>query len=183
MAALCSDVELLVMDEPTTGLDPLMEVVFQDCIRAERDRGRTLLLSSHILSEVEALCDRVSIIRAGAVVESGTLTQLRHLTRTTIVAETQQEPVALSSAAGVYDLVMDGSRVRFDVDAVQLDAVLGVLTGAGVLSLTASPPTLEELFLRHYGDQVPETPAYGDDASASTSGGRHGVARVLRDAK
>ena len=183
VAALCSDVELLIMDEPTTGLDPLMEAVFQDCIRAERDRGRTLLLSSHILSEVEALCDRVSIIRAGAVVESGTLTQLRHLTRTTIVAETQQEPVALWSAAGVYDLVIDGSRVRFDVDAGQLDAVLGVLTDARVLSLIASPPTLEELFLRHYGDKVPETPTNGDDASASTPGGRHGVARVLRGAK
>src|SRR6478672_8632407 len=87
VAALCSDVEVLIMDEPTTGLDPLMEAVFQDCIRAERDRGRTLLLSSHILSEVEALCDRVSIIRAGAVVEFGTLTELRHLTRTAISAE------------------------------------------------------------------------------------------------
>jgi len=183
VAALSSDVELLIMDEPTTGLDPLMEAVFQDCIRAERDRGRTLLLSSHILSEVEALCDRVSIIRAGAVVEFGTLTQLRHLTRTTIVAETRQEPVALSSAAGVHDLVIDGSRVRFDVDTGHLDAVLGVLTGAGMLSLTASPPTLEELFLRHYSDQVPETPADGDDPSAAISGGRHGVARFSRGAK
>ena len=109
VAALGSDVELLIMDEPTTGLDPLMEAVFQDCINAERDRGRTVLLSSHILSEVEALCDRVSIIRAGAVVETGTLTQLRHLTRTTIIAETRQEPAALSSAAGVHDLVIDGS--------------------------------------------------------------------------
>ena len=116
VAALCSDVELLIMDEPTTGLDPLMEAVFQDCIHAERGRGRTVLLSSHILSEVEALCDRVSIIRAGAVVETGTLTQLRHLTRTTITAETRQAPVALSSAAGVHDLVIEGTRVRFDVD-------------------------------------------------------------------
>jgi ABC-2 type transport system ATP-binding protein len=154
VAALCSDVELLIMDEPTTGLDPLMEAVFQECINAERDRGRTVLLSSHILSEVEALCDRVSIIRAGAVVETGTLTQLRHLTRTTIVAETRRVPGGLATAAGVYDLVVDGARVRFDVDTAELDAVLRVLTGSGVLALTATPPTLEELFLRHYGDQV-----------------------------
>ena len=116
VAALCSDVELLIMDEPTTGLDPLMEAVFQECIHRERDRGRTVLLSSHILSEVEALCDRVSIIRAGAVVETGTLNQLRHLTRTTIVAETRQAPTALSTVTGVYDLVIDGNRVRCDVD-------------------------------------------------------------------
>ena len=98
VAALCSDVELLIMDEPTTGLDPLMEAVFQECIHRERDRGRTVLLSSHILSEVEALCDRVSIIRSGAVVETGTLSQLRHLTRTTIVAETRRAPAALSTS-------------------------------------------------------------------------------------
>ena len=100
VAALCSDVELLIMDEPTTGLDPLMEAVFQECIHRERDRGRTVLLSSHILSEVEALCDRVSIIRAGAVVETGTLNQLRHLTRTTIVAQTRQVPAGVVVRGG-----------------------------------------------------------------------------------
>jgi len=183
VAALCSDVELLIMDEPTTGLDPLMEAVFQECIHRERDRGRTVLLSSHILSEVEALCDRVSIIRAGAVVETGTLSQLRHLTRTTIVAETRRVPAALSTATGVYDLVIDGNRVRCDVDTAQLDAVMAILTVSGLLSLTASPPTLEELFLRHYGDQVTDTTADDDDASRSPSGGRHGVSRALRGAK
>ena len=174
VAALSSDVELLIMDEPTTGLDPLMEAVFQDCVTAERDRGRTVLLSSHILSEVEALCDRVSIIRSGAVVETGTLTQLRHLTRTTIVAETRQEPTGLSTATGVHDLLIDGARVRFDVETAQLDKVLRILTGSGVLALTATPPTLEELFLRHYGERV-ETAVEGS--------GRHEVARSSGGAK
>jgi ABC-2 type transport system ATP-binding protein len=181
VAALCSDVELLIMDEPTTGLDPLMEAVFQDCIHAERDRGRTVLLSSHILSEVEALCDRVSIIRSGAVVETGTLGQLRHLTRTTITAETRQAPTALASATGVHDLALEGSRVRFDVDTAELDAVMTILTKSGLLGLTATPPTLEELFLRHYGDQVVD-PAV-DDQDPSTLSGRHGVTGILRGAK
>ncbi len=153
VAALSSDVELLVLDEPTTGLDPLMEAVFQDCINAERERGRTVLLSSHILSEVEALCDRVSIIRAGAVVESGTLSELRHLTRTTISAELNGVP-DLRSAPGVHDLVVEGHRVRMDVDTAELDPLLRTISAAGVRSLTASPPTLEELFLRHYGVAV-----------------------------
>jgi ABC-2 type transport system ATP-binding protein len=150
VAALASDVELLILDEPTTGLDPLMEAVFKDCIRAERDRGRTVLLSSHILSEVEALCDRVSIIRAGAVVETGTLTELRHLTRTSIEADTVLPATNLARAIGVHDLVATGSRVRFSVDAEQLSTAMGVLSGLGLRSLTSTPPTLEELFLRHY---------------------------------
>jgi ABC-2 type transport system ATP-binding protein len=150
VAALASDVELLILDEPTTGLDPLMEAVFKDCIRAERDRGRTVLLSSHILSEVEALCDRVSIIRAGAVVETGTLTELRHLTRTSIEADTVLPATDLARAVGVHDLVATGSRVRFSVDAEQLSMAMSVLSGLGLRSLTSTPPTLEELFLRHY---------------------------------
>jgi ABC-2 type transport system ATP-binding protein len=170
VAALSSDVELLIMDEPTTGLDPLMEAVFQDCIHAERERGRTVLLSSHILSEVEALCDRVSIIRAGVVVETGTLAEMRHLTRTTISAEVDTVP-DLAAAPGVHDLVIEGHRIRMDVETAELDAVVRALSGAGVRSLTASPPTLEELFLRHYGDTVgPQTvPESGDDTKP-----RHG---------
>jgi ABC-2 type transport system ATP-binding protein len=152
VAALASDVELLIMDEPTIGLDPLMEAVFQDCINAERERGRTLLLSSHILSEVEALCDRVSIIRAGAVVETGTLSELRHLTRTTIAVELDTVPAALDTMAGVHDLAVEGSRVHFDVDTAEMNSVMRILAQSGVRSLTATPPTLEELFLRHYGD-------------------------------
>lgn len=150
VAALASDAELLILDEPTSGLDPLMEAVFQQCIRAEREQGRTVLLSSHILSEIEALCDRVSIIRSGAVVETGTLTELRHLTRTSISAELATVPSGLAQAPGVHDLVVEGTRVRFDVDSDRLDDVLRLLVDGGIRSLTSQPPTLEELFLRHY---------------------------------
>jgi ABC-2 type transport system ATP-binding protein len=150
VAALASDAELLVLDEPTSGLDPLMESQFQACIRDERDTGRTVLLSSHILAEAEALCDRVSIIRSGRTVESGTLAELRHLTRTSIHADLAGSPNGLSSLQGVHDLVVEGDRVRFQVDTAQLDQALRQLTAIGVRGLTSQPPTLEELFLRHY---------------------------------
>jgi ABC-2 type transport system ATP-binding protein len=153
VAALASDVELLVMDEPTSGLDPLMEAVFQECVAEERDRGRTVLLSSHILAEVETLCDRVSIIRQGRTVETGTLADLRHLTRTTISAELSAPPNGLAELAGVHDLRVRGTHVSFDVDTAELDGALRALTGTGVRSLTSQPPTLEELFLRHYQDR------------------------------
>lgn len=154
VAALASNVELLILDEPTSGLDPLMESVFQDCINEERERGRTVLLSSHILAEVEALCDRVSIIRLGRTVETGSLAELRHLTRTSISAELAGTPNGLTSLPGVHDLQVEGTRVRFDVDTKDLDAVLRQLTSVGVRSLTSTPPTLEELFLRHYSDDL-----------------------------
>ena len=150
VAALASDVELLILDEPTSGLDPLMEEVFRQCIADERSRDRTVLLSSHILSEVEALCDRVSIIRQGKVVESGTLAEMRHLTRTSIQAELGTVPAELQSFAGVHDLDVQGNRVHCEVDTARLGELLSVLTAAGVRSLTSQPPTLEELFLRHY---------------------------------
>jgi ABC-2 type transport system ATP-binding protein len=150
VAALASDVELLILDEPTAGLDPLMEEVFRECIQDERRRGRTVLLSSHILSEVEALCDRVSIIRAGRTVESGTLDEMRHLTRTSVEAELERVPAELSGLPGVHALQADGTRVRLEVDTARLQQVLEVLTAAGVHSLVSRPPTLEELFLRHY---------------------------------
>src|SRR5690606_28785562 len=124
VAALASDVELLILDEPTSGLDPLMEAVFQQTIREARDAGRTVLLSSHILAEVEALCDRVSIIRAGRTVETGTLDELRHLTRTSISAELAGHPNALASLPHVHDLRVDGNTVRFDVDTDALDEAL-----------------------------------------------------------
>lgn len=152
VAALSSDVELLILDEPTSGLDPLMEAVFQDCINDERERGRTVLLSSHILAEAEALCDRVSIIRNGHIVETGTLADMRHLTRTSISAELAGPPDGLTSMAGVHDLVAEGNRVRFEVDSDKLDLVLKQLVTTGVRTLTSQPPTLEELFLRHYED-------------------------------
>ncbi|MFD8010643.1 ATP-binding cassette domain-containing protein [Streptomyces sp. NPDC058955] len=153
VAAFASDAELLVLDEPTSGLDPLMEEVFQDCVREARDRGRTVLLSSHILSEVETLCDRVSIVRKGHTVESGSLAELRHLTRTSVTAELAGAPEGLDRLTGVHDLHVEGRRVRLQVDTDKLDPVLAALLAAGVRSLTSTPPTLEELFLRHYADE------------------------------
>ncbi|MEU6151645.1 ABC transporter ATP-binding protein [Actinosynnema sp. NPDC047251] len=153
VAALASDVELLVLDEPTSGLDPLMEAVFQEAVNEERGR-RTVLLSSHILAEVEALCDRVSIIRNGRTVETGTLAELRHLTRTSVSAELATAPEGLAALSGVHDLKVEGNRVRFEVDTDHLDEALRALVTSGVRTLTSQPPTLEELFLRHY--EVPE---------------------------
>src|SRR5215207_602295 len=150
VAALASDVELLILDEPTSGLDPLMETVFQDCIHEVRQHGRTVLLSSHILAEVEALCDRVSIVRAGKTVESGSLADLRHLTRTSIAVETERPPSGLADLPGVHNLHVDGRRARFDVDSTALGEALGHLGTFGIGTLTSQPPTLEELFLRHY---------------------------------
>ncbi|MGY1827995.1 MULTISPECIES: ABC transporter ATP-binding protein [unclassified Blastococcus] len=159
VAALASDAELLVLDEPTSGLDPLMEAVFQECIREVRAEGRTVLLSSHILAEAEALCDRVSIIRHGATVQSGSLEELRHLTRTAITVETARPATGVDTLAGVHDLRHEDGRLRFDVDTDALDGALRHLTGFGVVSLTSTPPTLEELFLRHYGDELAEDTA------------------------
>ncbi|MGW8883090.1 ABC transporter ATP-binding protein [Streptomyces sp. NPDC055749] len=153
VAALAADVDLLILDEPTSGLDPLMEEVFTDCVReAARERGQTVLLSSHILSEIETLCDRVSIIRKGVTVETGSLADLRHLTRTSITAELAASPNGIADLPGVHDLDVQGRRVRLQVDTDKLDAVLRSLTTSGVRSLTSTPPTLEELFLRHYQD-------------------------------
>ena len=151
VAAFASDVELFILDEPTVGLDPLMESVFQDYVREASRAGRTVLLSSHVLAEVEALCDRVSIIREGRTVESGTLAQLRHLTRTPIAVETKRPITGLAELAGVHELSVDGAHARFEVDPGALDGVLRHVTGFGVRALTSAPPTLEELFMRHYG--------------------------------
>ena len=159
VAALASDVELLLLDEPTSGLDPLMEEVFRQCIEEERQHDRTVLLSSHILSEVEALCDRISIIRRGKVVETGTLSDLRHLTRTSITADLATVPAGLDALPGVHDVDIDNHRVHLEVDTTQLDAVLDALQTGGVRSLQSQPPTLEDLFLRHYGDRLEEDSA------------------------
>ncbi|GGC37763.1 ABC transporter ATP-binding protein [Brevibacterium sediminis] len=153
ISALASDVELLLLDEPTAGLDPLMEAVFQDCIRTAKDAGRTVLLSSHILAQVEALADRVSIIRSGRIVETGTLSELRHLSRTTITVGLEHDVPALSEMTGVHDLVREGSRLHFSADTAQLPRIMRALGEHDVESLTATPPTLEQLLLRHYGKE------------------------------
>ena len=162
VAALASDAELLVLDEPTSGLDPLMEAIFQDCILTAKSEGRTVLLSSHILAEVEKICDRVTIIRRGRTVQTGTLAELRHLTRTTISAQTLQPADGLAELPGVHDLQLDGDRVSVDVDTDHLDGVVRHLSGLGLRSLASHPPTLEELFLRHYGDELGSE---GDDGT------------------
>ena len=171
VAALASDAELLLLDEPTSGLDPLMEAAFRGCIEEERRSGRTVLLSSHILSEVEALCDRVTIIKDGKTVESGTLSDLRHLGRTSVSAELERTPVGLAGLPGVHDLEVEGKRVRCQADAAGLDGLLAHLTPFGLRSLISRPPTLEDLFLGHY-----ETEGRATDPSDRGTD-RAGVAR------
>lgn len=152
IAALASDAELYLFDEPTVGLDPLKEVEFQRCVRELARDGRTVLLSSHILAEVEALCDRVSIIRHGRTVDSGSLAELRQLRGTTVDVETERSASPLASLPGVRNLSIDGRRARFDVDSVAFDSVLRVLADLGVVEMTSTRPTLEDIFLRHYAD-------------------------------
>jgi ABC-2 type transport system ATP-binding protein len=154
VAAFSSDVELYLLDEPTSGLDPLMDAVFRDCVREEKAAGKTVLLSSHILAEVEALADRVTIIRRGKSVESGTLADLRHLTRTSISVQTARPVTGLDAIPGVHNLTIDNTLATFDIDSAHLGAVLSHLTAFDVRALTSTPPTLEELFLRHYGDEL-----------------------------
>jgi ABC-2 type transport system ATP-binding protein len=154
VAAFASDVELYLLDEPTSGLDPLMETVFQEVVREVRGSGRTVLLSSHILSEVEALCDRVTIVRAGRAAESGSFDELRHLTRTSVLVETSRPIDGLHDLPGVHDVTTDGHRTHFSVDQGRLNVVLGRLVALDVRTLVTSPPTLEELFLRHYGENI-----------------------------
>ncbi|MEP6855038.1 MAG: ABC transporter ATP-binding protein [Pedococcus sp.] len=150
VAALSSDAELLILDEPSSGLDPLMEEVFRACIREVRDQGRTVLLSSHILSEVEHLCDRLTIIRSGRTVQTGSLADLRHLSRTTVDAELEREPVGLETAPGVHDAHVDGSHVHLSVDPDELGSVMNLLARCGIRRITSAPPSLEELFMNLY---------------------------------
>jgi ABC-2 type transport system ATP-binding protein len=154
ISALASDVELLLLDEPTAGLDPLMEAVFQDCIREARTAGRTVLLSSHVLAQVEVLADRISIIRHGRIVESGSLAELRHLHRVTITVETTEPADALASQPWVHAFEHVDGQVRFEVDGDRVDEAVQALAPLGVRSLVAHPPTLEQLLMRHYGDEL-----------------------------
>jgi ABC-2 type transport system ATP-binding protein len=154
VAALASDVELYIFDEPSSGLDPLMEAIFQDCVAEIKKQRKTVFLSSHILAEVEALCDRVSIIREGKIVEAGSLSDLRHMTRNSITVETRQAITGLDQISGVYNLHQDTTRVKFQADPDALDRVLKHITQFGIQDLTSTPPTLAELFMQHYGDQL-----------------------------
>lgn len=158
IAALASNAELLLLDEPTSGLDPLMESVFQDFILEATGDGRTVLLSSHIMAEVEKLCDRVTIIRDGKVVQQGTLDELRSVTRTSIKVSTDRVVEGLDQVQGVHNVTVDEGHLAFDVDSESLDVAIRHLTSFGIKSLVSQPPTLEELFLRHYGGER-ETPA------------------------
>ncbi len=157
VAAFASQVELYLLDEPTSGLDPLMDTIFRGCVEEVTGRGATVLLSSHILAEVEALADRITIIRLGRRVETGTLAELRHLTRTSMTVTTTQPPVGVAEMVGVHDLTIDGNTARFEVEPDAMAPVQRRLADHGVTMMIASPPTLQQLFLRHYGQQLTET--------------------------
>ncbi|MCD1572684.1 ABC transporter ATP-binding protein [Agromyces mediolanus] len=174
IAAFAVPAELYILDEPTSGLDPLMELVFRREVARVRAEGATVLLSSHILSEVEQLCDRVSIIRAGRVVESGTLAELRHLTRTEVSFDAGNGADASTDAAfagltDIHDTAVADGRARFTVDSDRVAGILPALASRNVRGLRIEPPSLEELFLRHYGDEIGDGAASADEASAAGS--------------
>lgn len=156
VAALASDVELLILDEPTSGLDPLMENVFQEVITEVKERGTTVLLSSHILAELESLADRMSIIRDGRIVHTGTLTDLRGNARTAVHAVLERIPDP-SALPGLRDVHLDGHRLSATVESDQIGAAMALLTGYGLAALTVAPPSLESLFLRLYEDDAAPT--------------------------
>lgn len=150
VAAFASDADLYILDEPTSGLDPLMEKVFQDCVLDSKKEGKSILLSSHLLSEVEKLCDRVGIIRQGKIIETGSLNQLRHLTRTNLLVETKLPMIGLGELNGVYSIEEKNQTLSFQVDTEELDVVIRHISQFGIVRLESAPPTLEDLFMRHY---------------------------------
>lgn len=178
VAALVSDVELYVLDEPTSGLDPLMELVFQECVGEVVARGATVLLSSHILAEAERLCDRVTLVRAGRAVESGTLAQLRRLHRTDVTvvcaAPAAQVAARVAGSGGVHDVRVEGEEVRLAVDDGAMSEVAALLAQLGIVHLQAAPPSLEELFVHHY-EPAGDVPSRGGAPAAA--GARPGGAR------
>jgi ABC-2 type transport system ATP-binding protein len=153
IAAFASDAELFILDEPTGGLDPLMELVFQECVANVKREGKTVLLSSHILSEVEKLCDKLSIIRNGKIIDTGTLQELRHLSRNNIIVETENSVSNLDNITGIFDIERRGNELAFRADSSAMDNVMSALATARVKHISIAPPTLEELFLSHYGAQ------------------------------
>lgn len=150
VAAFSQDADLYILDEPTSGLDPLMEQVFQECVREAKERGKAVFLSSHILSEVEKLCDRVAIIREGKIIEQGTLYELRHLTRSNVIVRTKEKVTGLKAMNGVHQLEEKDGELFFQVDTEAMDRVMRHLSQFGIIKLECMPPTLEDLFLRYY---------------------------------
>lgn len=153
IAAFASDVELYILDEPSSGLDPLMYAVFKECVKEAKEAGKTVLLSSHILAEVEELCDRVSVIREGIIVESGSVEEMRHLSRLVVRVDLKESPTGIDKMKALHNLEEDGKTIRFQVDDEALQDVLRQLLDYGIVNLVSHPPTLEELFMRHYGDE------------------------------
>jgi ABC-2 type transport system ATP-binding protein len=150
VSAFASNADLYILDEPTSGLDPLMERLFQECVEEAKREGKSILLSSHILSEVEKLCDKVGIIRQGKIIESGTLSELRHLTRTNLVVETREPIMSLEEMAGVHHVERKGETYTFQVDTEKLGDVIKHISNYGVIKFESVPPTLEDLFMQHY---------------------------------
>ena len=150
VAAFSQDADLYILDEPTSGLDPLMEQVFQECVREAKKQGKAVFLSSHILSEVEKLCDRVAIIREGKIIEQGTLHELRHLTRSNVIVRTKEKVTGLKAMNGVHQLEEKDGELFFQVDTEAMDRVMRHLSQFGIIKLECMPPTLEDLFLRYY---------------------------------
>lgn len=165
ITAFSSDADLYILDEPTSGLDPLMEQVFQECVMEVKNKGKSVLLSSHILSEVEKLCDRVGIIRQGQIIETGSLDELRHLTRTHILVETKQPVSSLNKIQGIHEIEETARGLTFQVDTEELEHVIRHISQFGIIKLESAPPTLEDLFMRHYESK--------DKVEGKVSGGVH----------
>ena len=154
VAAFASNADLFILDEPTSGLDPLMEQVFQHCVLEQKNNGKGIFLSSHILSEVERLCDRVGIIREGELVEVGTLDELRHLTRYTMKVSTENLIENLHTMEGIFDIAVDNDATTFQVDTSKMNDVIGHIHKFGIKNLESAPPSLEDLFMKHYKKEV-----------------------------
>ena len=150
ISAFASDADLYILDEPTSGLDPLMERIFQECVLEVKAEGKSVLLSSHILSEVEKLCDKIAIIRQGKIIETGTLSEMRHLTRTKLTIKTKETIPALQEMKGIHNLEQSDSEFVFQVDTEELGNIIQYISTFGIEKLESAPPTLEDLFMRHY---------------------------------
>jgi len=156
ISAFASDSELYLLDEPTSGLDPLMVRIFQECVLELKQQGKSVLLSSHILSEVEKLCDRVAIIREGEIIDRGSLEELRHLTRTKVTVSTKEPITGIAELKGIHHLRQSDSTWEFQVDSEEMGNVISHISQFGILKLECTPPALEDLFMRHYEGAFPE---------------------------